>query len=870
MSASAEAGRPRWLGPLAALLIFALAAYFLHGELARLHVRDVLGALHAIPASALKLAFALTAASYLALGCYDVLAFGYLRTLRVTAPPRVSLARVLSASFIANAFGHNLGFAAFTGAAFRLRLYAASRLTATDVALVTGYTSLTTTLGIALLAGLSFTADPDRAAITLHTVPGWCLVIAGALLAFIAAYAAWSSMPRLTLEIRGWLLRPPGAALGLAQIALGSIDLAFTGGVLWVLLPHSVHMGYLSFLGIFAVAIAAGLITHLPGGIGVFEAIVVLAVPESRPDALLGSLLAYRIVYYLTPLAAAALIFGGEELGAQLGRLATVHRRAAALVAPVVPAVAGALTFVAGTVLLVAGATPELDMRLSPLVRLLPLAVVEIAHLAASIIGLALLVLARALFRRIRAAYTAVVWLLIAGAAASILKGFDYAEAAILGIVLGVLALGRAAFHRPASVLQERFTPAWAASIVGVVLATIWIGFVAYRHVEYSSDLWWRFALDANAPRMLRASLVVSILAAAFLVRSLLKPAERAALERVPTIDEIERAVDACPHALACAALTGGKRFVTSDSRESFIMYQVQGRSWIALGDPVGPAREAEELVWRFRELADERGGRPVFYQTSAERAPLYLDLGLSELKIGEEARVPLAGFSLDGGRRAELRLARQRAQRDQASFEVVPREAVAALLPALETISDAWLAENAAIEKRFTTGAFSERYIRHCPIALVRRAGEPVACANLWITSRKTECAVDLMRFGPDAPAAVMDYLLLELALWARSSGYEWLSLGVAPLAGLDRDPLAPAWHRAGHALFAHGEHFHNFESLRRYKAKFHPVWEPKYLMAPGVAALPHILVDVALLVTSGANEAASSAAAPSSLAAK
>ncbi|HYK24976.1 MAG TPA: hypothetical protein VEV18_01865, partial [Steroidobacteraceae bacterium] len=481
MFPSAEAGRPRWLGPLAALLVFALAAYFLHGELARLHVRDVLGALHAIPASALKLAYALTAASYLALGCYDVLALAYLRALRAAASPRVPLTRVLSASFIANAFGHNLGFGAFTGAAFRLRLYSASRLTATDVALLSGYTSLTTTLGIALLAGLSFVADPVRAATTLHTVPGWCLVIGGALLAFVAAYAAWSSMPRLTLEIRGWRLRPPGTVLGLAQIALGSIDLAFTGGVLYVLLPHSAHVGYLSFLGIFAVAIAAGLITHLPGGIGVFEAIVVLALPESRPDALLGSLLAYRIVYYLTPLAAAALTFAGEELGAQLARLETVRRRAAAFVAPVVPSVAGALTFVAGTILLVAGATPELDTRLTPLNRLLPLAVVEIAHLAASIIGLALLVLARALFRRIRAAYRAAVWLLVAGGVASILKGFDYEEAVILGIVLGVLALGRTAFHRPASVLRERFTPAWAASIVGVVLATIWIGFFAYR-----------------------------------------------------------------------------------------------------------------------------------------------------------------------------------------------------------------------------------------------------------------------------------------------------------------------------------------------------------------------------------------------------
>lgn len=859
MAASAEAARPRWIGPLAALLVFALAAYFLHGELARLHVRDVLGALRAIPASALHLAYALTAASYVALGCYDVLALRYLRRLRTHAPPRlrgaphgerasrrVSLPRVLSASFIANAFGHNLGFSAFTGAAFRLRLYASSRLTATDVALVTGYTSVTTTLGIALLAGLSFIADPARAAITLHTVAGWCLAIGVALLAVVAAYAVWSSLRSMQLEIRGWLLRPPGAALGIAQIALGSADLAFTAGVLWTLLPHTVHIDYVSFLGVFAVAMAAGLITHLPGGIGVFEAIVVLAVPEARPDALLGSLLAYRIVYYLTPLLVATLLFGGEELGAQLARLASVRKRAAAFVAPVIPSVGGALTFVAGTALLVSGAAPQLDTGLAPLDRLLPFTLIDVAHLAASVIGLALLILARALFRRIRAAYRAVLWLLAAGAAASLLEGFDYQEAAILAVVLGVLALGRSAFHRPTSVLGERFTPAWAASIAGVVLASSWIGFLAYRHVESESGPWWPFAFDSQVPRMLRTSIVVSILAAGYLLRALLRSPAKTPPAPPPTLAEIERVVERSASTLACAALTGDKRFLTSDSRESFIMYQVQGRSWVALGDPVGLAEESEELVWRFRDLADEHGGRTVFYQTSAESLELYADLGLGALKIGEEARVPLASFSLED--RAELRLARRRAERDRAAFEIVPPEAVPALLPALEEISDAWLAEKAASEKRFSAGAFSESYLRRFPLALVRRDGEPVAFANLWTTAR--ECAVDLMRFGPDAPAAAMDYLLVELMLWARARAFEWFNLGVAPLAGLERHPLAPAWQRAGHLVFSHGEHFNNFEGLRRYEAKFHPCWEPKYLMAPGGAALPSILVDIATLI--------------------
>ena len=114
-----------------------------------------------------------------------------------------------------------------------------------------------------------------------------------------------------------------------------------------------------------------------------------------------------------------------------------------------VPQIAGALTFLAGALLLFSGATPAVDERLAYLDRFLPLAVLEVSHLAGSLIGLGLLVLARALFRRVQAAYHISVWLLLAGIFASLLKGLDFEEATLLALVLGVLALGRRAFYRP-------------------------------------------------------------------------------------------------------------------------------------------------------------------------------------------------------------------------------------------------------------------------------------------------------------------------------------------------------------------------------------------------------------------------------------
>ncbi len=840
----------RWIGPLASLLIFGVVAFLLHRELAHLHTREILHELRHTPRMHVLVAFGFTAASYWLLGFYDFLGLRYLGK-------AVAYSRVVLTSFIANAFGHNLGLAAFTGAAVRFRLYASAGLTAIDVATVQGFCSLTIGLALATLGGLSLALEPTQTAMVLHLDPRWAMLGGVLLLAWVLTYALWCVLGRTALEIRGWALRPPPAILGLTQIALGVCDLSCATAVLWWLLPPQADISYLSFLGVYAAAVTAGIISHVPGGLGVFEAVVVFALRGVPASYLLGSLLVYRAVYYLAPLLAATLLFGAKELAAERGPLARAHALASFYIGPVVPQVAGTLTFLAGFILLLSGATPTLDVRLAVLRQFLPLAILELSHLAGSVIGLGLLVLSRALFRRVQAAYHICFWLLAAGIAASLLKGLDFEEATILAIVLAVLVLGRRAFYRPTSILEEPFTPIWAVSIAGVIATAIWVSFLAFRHIELSHDLLWTFAMDGNASRTLRATFLVVVLATAFLLLNGLQPARpEPGVADADDLEHARRIIANSDYTMANAALSGDKRLLFSDGGDAFVMYQVAGRSWIALGDPIGPAPRAEELVWRFREVSDHHGGRTVFYQASADCLPLYIDLGLAALKIGEEARVPLEQFSLEGAARADLRQAWRRAERDGASFEVIPFEHIAAVLPELRRISDSWLTRKSVAEKRFSVGAFSEDYIRNFDTVLVRSDGNISAFANLWHTNSKEELSIDLMRFGPDAPRGAMDYMFIELMLWARAQGYRWFNLGMAPLAGLERHPLAPAWHRVGNFVFRHGEHFYNFDGLRRYKAKFDPAWEPKYLVAPGGIALPRILVDVSVLISGGVKE--------------
>jgi phosphatidylglycerol lysyltransferase len=840
----------RWVGPLAALAVLTAVVLVLHRHFAHLHVKRVFAHLHAIPRRQVLAALGFTALSYWLLTTYETLGLAYLRRL-------IPYPRIVLNSFIAYSFAHTLGFAAFTSAAIRLRLYASAGISAIDVATVSAFCSLSFGIGLATISGLSLVLSPAHAAQLLHLHSQWAVLVGTLLLAAVCAYALWACLARRTLEFRGWALRPPGPLIALAQIVLGVLDISLSSAVLWSLLPSSAHVGFITFLGVYAAAVFAGIISHIPAGVGVFEAVILLTLPGVPTDALVGSLLAYRAVYYLVPLVFGTLLFGSKELSAQRSRLARARELASVYIAPVVPQIAGALTFLAGALLLFSGATPAVDERLAFLDQFLPLAVLEVSHLVGSIVGLGLLVLARALFRRVQAAYHISVWLLIAGIFASLLKGLDFEEASLLLLVLGVLVLGRRAFYRPTAILSERFTPVWVASIVGVIVMAVWIGIVSNRHVNYSHELWWTFALDGNAPRMLRASLTVVVLGAAYVLWNLLRPARpEPAVAGPEALARARPLIEGADATVANAALTGDKRLLFSDSGDAFLMYQVAGRSWIALGDPIGSQQGAEELVWRLHEMSDHHGGQTVFYQVCAERLALYVDLGLAALKIGEEARVPLADFSLEGGERADLRQAYRRAQRDGATFEVLPPAAVEPLLPALRRISDAWLAAKATGEKRFSVGAFSPEYLRQFPVAVVRSRGTPVAFANLWITGTKAELSVDLMRFDNGAPRSAMDYLFIELMLWGRREGYRWFNLGMAPLSGLEAHPLAPAWHRVGNFIFRHGEHFYNFEGLRHYKTKFTPTWEPRYLVARGGIALPRVLVDVSVLIAGGMKE--------------
>jgi len=840
--------KPAKLIPFLGVLVFGLALWVLHRELKTVHYIEVVREIRALPPLRVILALALAALGYLALTGYDATGVRYIGH-------ALPYSRTALVSFISYAVSQNVGGSLVSGGSVRMRLYSQWGFSTVEITKVVAFCALTFWVGFFSVGGGYLLLGPLRLPSGFPVSPVVLRILGAVFLAVVAAYFLACAFRRTPLRVKDWEIPLPSLRFALAQVTVGSLDWILSAGVLYVLLPPGGGLSFPEFLSPYLVAQATGLVSQVPGGVGVFETVLLLLLsPRVGRGPMIGAMLVYRAIYYLLPLALAAVAIGVYEAIQRKEAVLRAAHVTGAWSSRITPTVLAFSTFVGGGILLFSGAIPEESSRLAWLADFLPLPVMELSHFLGSLVGVGLLFLARGIQQRLDSAYFLSVGLLSTGIVLSLAKGLDYEEAVFLSVMLLVLLPCRRHFYRKTSLVSERFTTDWTSMIFLVLLATAWLGVFSYKHVEYSRELWWKFVLHGNAPRFLRATAGASGIALILALAKLLHPVPRS--PEIPAEEELEKAFGIArksPHTNANLGLLGDKALLFSDSGKSFLMYGVQGRSWVALGDPVGPPEEHAELAWQFHERCDRHDGWTVFYEVRAETLPLYLDLGLTPLKLGEEARVPLEKFSLEGSSRKNLRYVERKLTKEGLVFEVVPARDVGPLLPELKEVSDAWLKEKNTREKGFSIGYFDEGYLRRFPLGTVRREGRIVAFANILEGFGKEEISIDLMRHLPGSPHGTMDFMFLQLTLWGKREGYRWFNLGMAPLSGMGEQELATLWNQVGAFLFRHGEQFYNFRGVRQYKEKFDPVWEPKYLASPAGIALPRILASIGILVSRG-----------------
>ena len=834
----------------AALAFGAIAFWSIRREFGQTSTVEVFDSLRALSSGALGLAVMAMVVSYFCVAIYDSLAFRY-------TAKSIPLRKTVLGSFSAYAVSNTLGMPILTGNAIRARLYTKWGLTASEIAIVAIVSAVTLHACAVLLASLGLVLESRTFEQFFSLTPSLSIAFGAFGILFVATLSVIILNGPNERIVKAIIVKRPKPKWVAAQLTTGLLDYCAMAFCLFVLLPSGLELSFLAFLPVFVFAALIAGLSGLPGGIGVFEAIILLVMPRGSEAGVAASLIAFRAIYYLLPLLIAAILFSGHEIFTGRDKVQRHMERAEDFWQLLAPPLYTVLIFVMGVITLASAATPSVMPRLESLSRLVPFEVIEISHFFASLVGVLLLITALGLRRRLQNAWWLACALLASGFVLSVLKGGSLFETGLQFVLLVMLFLAKDAFYRRSLLRNLRLTVSRLAALAAGLSLFIWIGFLTYRGVDYSNALWWDFALNADASRFLRALAGVAVVSLVFCLWRALQPAPKAldAQSSAADMAKARKIIESAEgvRAEANLALLGDKQFLFSDSGQSFIMYGVRGNNWVAMGEPVGLRSERRDLIWKFRDLADIWNASPSFYAVSENSLTEFVNLGFVVQKIGEAAIIPLEGFTLDGPSKAKLRQARNKGIRNELVFEIVEKDKISDVIERLKIISDDWLKKHEGKEKGFSLGRFDERFIAEGPIAVVRQGSEILAFANIWTTHDKNELSIDLMRYHSDSPNGVMDFLFAELMLYSAGKGYKIFNLGMAPLSGLDDHRLAPLMSRLGSFVYKHGDAFYDFEGLRSFKEKFNPAWTPSYIAVMNARAIPMALGNLALLSGGG-----------------
>lgn len=851
----------RWARVVLPVLLISLVGVLLYRELAGLHPRRIRATTASIPDLMLLALAAVGMLSVLSMSLYDWLLCRWLK-IRLTAT------RLLRYSFVANSFNNSVGMSGMTGSGIRYLVLSREGVDARTAATYAGLQVLSGPVGLSVLALAALVLHPELIVnLPIPAVFTWgALAVIGL---YLPAYLFLTgrgpvhtrflaSMPPLTLSHR------------LALIGVSTLEWALAGATLWACLyTVGVELDPTLLLCAFALAASFGVLSMIPGGLGVLDAtlLVILTARVGLNEELLAGVLLFRVMYFLVPLlagiqqGAGLLTLDDEHLLARLGRRVRLHPLMGVLRLPTgmlsqlgVRALAY-MTFTSGMVLLFSAAFPTMAQRAVILRHYVPLSAVEGSHLLSVAAGVLLIGLSRGIAARVRTAYDLTQAVLLGGALFSLLKGIAYEQAIFLLLVASLLRARRESFFRQGYALFSLRSALWLGAVVLGLAAYVAVGALVHMHSPDVARLF-HFTYRANYQRYTDSLPVIVLTLLAFTGWQWFRMPGLGL--QLPAENELEAArafyQEHGSRPFSHLTFMGDKYLMHAAGGRVLIPFGIIRNRLVALGDPAGDEEVLEQGIREFREFANRYDRVAVFYQVDESGLHRYHDAGFALLKLGEKALVPVTDFTLKGRRNQDLRTALNKGERIGLALDVLEPPFSDADWAELEAVSTAWMADKQGAEKQYSIGPFRRDYLSWSPIATVRQEGRIIAFASLMPSyGHKRELGIDLMRQRPDAPNGTMDYLFVQLMQLAHSQGYEWFNLGMAPLSGVGQDPWARGDERLIRMIYEYGNVFYNYQGLRRYKEKFNPVWRSLYLAYPHERQVRTLLLDLAALVAGG-----------------
>ncbi|OEG70591.1 hypothetical protein ATZ36_03885, partial [Candidatus Endomicrobiellum trichonymphae] len=629
------------------LLFFVGALMLLHDQLKNLNYVDIINALKAIPALRITIALFLSLSYYLILGGYDVVAFKYIG-LKVP----LSSKDILFACFISNVLGSNTGYSMLFGGSIRYRLYSIYNVSMVDVTKVLLFSSMTVWLGLLTIGGVIFTFAP----VSLERTLGFNFTTRTIGLFFIAVlvlYIFLSILRSKPIKIFKWSVAFPDIKIVSSQILLATCDWFIASLILYILMPAG-EISYFVLLRVFLVSQLLGIVSQVPGGMGVFETAISKLLPNSTSNpGVIGGLLAYRTIFYFLPLLIALALLCAFEIMMFTKKFNGNAKVFGKTISSVIIRVIALSSFFAGMIVMFSTSIPFDVAQLQFVINILPAWFADLSHFLLSIMAIGLLFVSKTLLLRVKNAWSAACILISFTIILTLVVGEPPLVLLCLIVLLIALLFSKKYFYRDISMFNTAFNAWWFNAVVGVFALSVWIGFFVNRQDIFSwvrLDVFLKNILSTtDAARFLRASLGVGIII--FLV--ILEQISRNFFKKPVsfTKHDIKNIVDSSDYTYSFNAFASDKSYIVNDEKDAFIMYAKSKGTWIALGDPVGKSEHKNELLWKFKEIADNASAKLAFIGIDHKYVQIYDDIGLDTFNIGQEARVPLITFYKGDGR---------------------------------------------------------------------------------------------------------------------------------------------------------------------------------------------------------------------------
>ncbi len=507
--------------------------------------------------------------------------------------------------------------------------------------------------------------------------------------------------------------------------------------------------------------------------------------------------------------------------------------------------------------------TPGLPQRLQVLWDVLPFDARRGSHLAAALMGFALLGLAHGLMRRKANSWALALGALLLSAIAHLLKGLDYEEAVVALLLAAWLWAARRHFFarsdRPS--LQRGLRVLVFALAFTLLYGTLGfylldehfsVNFNFFAALQQTVTMFTSFSNPGLEPirgfgRDFADSIyIIAAVTFGYALFSLLQPV----VSRTANRDEDRRRARAIVEAhgddgFAFCALLDDKTYWFSPGG-SVVAYAIVGRVAVAMSDPIGPRDDKPIAIREWVQFCRSNDWRPAFYEIYEQHLETHRAAGLKILRIAHEAFVDVQTYSLAGGDNKGLRSTINSAKNHGLSAQFHSPPLSDELLGELRELSDGWLTSMHGGEKTFSLGAFEDDYIRNGAVMTVHENERLVAFANIVSCYHSTESTIDLMRRVADSPKGTMELLFVSLFEWAKAQGFQTFNLGPSPFSGVGEHSDDPTSEKAIHFIYEHIDQFYNFKGLHAFKEKFHPQWRPLYLSYDGAAGLPLVAATV------------------------